>query len=58
LDVMYKYEFGEWTPLLKCLSFKTVSYINYELEILGGPGFGHGDTSCDVVTMTLRVPRG
>jgi hypothetical protein len=36
---------------------QTLSDINYELD-LGGTGLGHIDTSCDVVTMTLRVPRG
>ena len=33
-----------------------MSYINHELD-LGGPGLGHGDTSYDVITMPLRVPR-
>jgi hypothetical protein len=36
---------------------QTMSYINYELD-LGGPGLGHSDTSCDVITMPLRDPRG
>ena len=40
------------------LVVQTVSYINYELGYLSGPGLGHSDTLYDVGTMTFRVPRG
>ena len=46
-----------YVALLKCSLFKTLSYINYELD-LGGPGIGHSAASCDVGIMNLRVPRG
>jgi hypothetical protein len=40
-----------------CSSIEVLIVQNVELD-LGGPGIGHSATSCDVGTMTLRVPRG
>jgi hypothetical protein len=44
-------------PSVEVFVVQTMSYINYELD-LGGPGLGHSDTSCDIITIPLRDPRG